>query len=76
MVFILFHLDTSNRTNIVFWNVTTGAGAERSQMTFNLFSIQVYIFLFPVIIDLLICMPKFMLQRKKEILGILIGLNS
>ena len=39
--------------------------AERSQMTFNLFPLQAYMALFPVIIGLLIRTPKFILQLKK-----------
>lgn len=37
--------------------------AEKSQMTFNLFPIQLYIALFPVVIGALLRTPKFILQR-------------
>ncbi|MBT2570744.1 hypothetical protein [Planococcus sp. ISL-110] len=40
--------------------------AERSQMTFNLFPLQAYMALFPVVIGLLIRIPKFILQLKKR----------
>ncbi|ANU12907.1 hypothetical protein B481_3255 [Planococcus halocryophilus Or1] len=36
--------------------------AEKSQMTFNLFPIQLYIALFPVVIGVLLRTPKFILQ--------------
>lgn len=39
---------------------------ERSQMTFNPFPFQAYMALFPVVIGLLIRMPKFLLQIKKR----------
>ena len=40
--------------------------AERAQLTFNPFPLQLYIALFPVIIGLLLRTPKFILQMKES----------